>query len=37
MAEIALTEKTQEEAKDERPVVLKVDHVRKKNSLYGLQ
>lgn len=29
MAEIALTEKTQEEAKDERPVVLKVDHVAK--------
>ena len=29
MAEIALTEKTQEEAKDERPVVLKVDHVPK--------
>lgn len=29
MAEIELTEKTQEEAKDERPVVLKVDHVAK--------
>lgn len=29
MAKIALTEKTQEEAKDERPVVLKVDHVAK--------
>ena len=29
MAEIALTEKTQEEAKNERPVVLKVDHVAK--------
>ena len=29
MAEVAMIEKTQEEAKDERPVVLKVDHVAK--------
>ena len=29
MAEVAMTEKTQAEAKDERPVVLKVDHVAK--------
>ena len=29
MAEVAMTEKTQEETSDERPVVLKVDHVAK--------
>ena len=29
MAEVAMTEKTQEKTVDERPVVLKVDHVAK--------